>query len=71
MSKGAEAKYDQKQMLVERKNQEILRSKVRHITSAIKDGREANSKPIDKKNVTECQNSAKEQERSTKQNHKS
>jgi hypothetical protein len=43
MSKGAEAKYYQKQMLAERKNQKILRSKVRHVTSAIKDGREANS----------------------------
>jgi hypothetical protein len=37
MSKGAEAKYDQKQMLAERKN---LRSKVRHVASAIKDERE-------------------------------
>jgi hypothetical protein len=43
MSKSAEAKYDQKQMLEEQKNQEILWSKVRHVTSAIKDGREANS----------------------------
>eukprot|EP00956_Cyclotella_meneghiniana_P030786 scaffold78569_cov77-Cyclotella_meneghiniana.AAC.4 len=40
VSKGAEAKYDQKQMLAERKNQEILRSKARHVTSAIKNGRE-------------------------------
>ena len=47
MSKGAEAKYDQKQMLAKRKNQEILRSKVRHVTSAIKDGREANSTSIE------------------------
>ena len=40
LSKGAEAKYDQKQMLADRKNQEILRSKARHVTSAIKNRRE-------------------------------
>ena len=43
LSKGAEAKYDQKQMLTDRKNQEILRSKVRQVTSAIKNGRETYS----------------------------
>ena len=40
LSKGEEAQYDQKQMLADRKNQEILRSKARHVTSAIKNGRE-------------------------------
>lgn len=43
LSKGAEAKYDQKQMLMDQKNQEILRSKVRQVTSAIKNGRETYS----------------------------
>ena len=43
LSKGAETKYDQKQMLKERKNQEILQLKVRQVTSAIKDGRESYS----------------------------
>eukprot|EP00956_Cyclotella_meneghiniana_P035537 scaffold115886_cov63-Cyclotella_meneghiniana.AAC.1 len=40
LSEGAEAKYDQKQMLMDQKNQEILQEKVRHVTSAIKNGRE-------------------------------
>ena len=41
--KGEEAQYDQKQMLADRKNQEILRSKARHVTSAIINGRETYS----------------------------